>query len=76
MTGNTFIVSGNGDVIEPDDNIAAIGSGADPFAKRAAVALIENTKLSARSIVEKAKWPSRARPCIYTNESVVYEELG
>src|SRR5437868_12604849 len=45
--GNTFIVSGNGDVIEPDDNIAAIGSrGA--FAKAAATALMEDTKLSAR----------------------------
>ena len=72
--GNTFIVSGNGDVIEPDDNIAAIGSGG-PFAKCAAVALIENTKLSARSIVEKSM-AIAGKTCIYTNESVVYEELG
>src|SRR5262252_6754414 len=50
---NTFIVSGNGDVIEPDNDIAAIGSGG-PFAKAAATALIENTKLSARDIVEKS----------------------
>src|SRR5438270_7211785 len=47
---NTYIVSGNGDVIEPDDNIASIGSGG-PFATAAAKALVENTKLSAREIV-------------------------
>src|SRR2546430_3635166 len=46
-TANTYIVSGNGDVIEPDDAIAAIGSGG-AFAKSAAIALIENTKLGAR----------------------------
>src|ERR1700742_2623180 len=46
-TKSTYLVSGNGDVIEPDDEIAAIGSGG-AFAKSAAVALIENTKLSAR----------------------------
>src|SRR5579871_1894596 len=72
--GNTFIVSGNGDVIEPDDAIAAIGSGG-PFAKAAATALIENTKLSAREIVERSM-AIAGRICIYTNESVVYEELG
>ena len=72
--GNTYIVSGTGDVIEPDDEIAAIGSGG-PFAKAAAVALIENTKLPARQIVAKAM-EIAARICIYTNESVVYEELG
>src|SRR5579883_1387368 len=49
-TTNTYIVSGNGDVIEPDNEIAAIGSGG-PFAKAAATALMENTKLSARQIV-------------------------
>ena len=73
-TGNTFIVSGNGDVIDPDFEIAAIGSGG-PFAKSAAVALIENTKLSAREIVEKAM-AIAAKTCIYTNESIVFEELG
>src|SRR5579885_1697728 len=52
-TQNTYILSGNGDVIEPDEQIASIGSGG-PFAKSAAVALMENTKLSARQIVEKA----------------------
>ncbi len=73
-TGNIYIVSGTGDVIEPDDEIAAIGSGG-PFAKSAAVALIQNTKLSARQIVEKAM-NIAAKICIYTNESIVYEELG
>jgi len=72
--GNTYIVSGNGDVIEPDDAIAAIGSGG-AFAKSAAVALMENTKLSAKDIVEKAM-SIAGKICIYTNESVVFEELG
>src|ERR1700745_466416 len=51
--GSTYLVSGNGDVIEPDEAVAAIGSGG-AYAKAAATALIENTKLSARDIVEKA----------------------
>ncbi len=69
-----FILSGNGDVIEPDDNIAAIGSGG-PFAKSAATALMENTQLSAHEIVEKAM-AIAGKICIYTNDSVIYEELG
>jgi ATP-dependent HslUV protease, peptidase subunit HslV len=73
-TGTTYIVSGNGDVIEPDDAIAAIGSGGS-YAKSAAVALMENTKLSAREIVEKAM-SIAGKVCIYTNENVVFEELG
>src|SRR4051812_40720880 len=52
-TQNTYIVSGNGDVIEPDNDIASIGSGG-PFAKAAATALIENTKMPAREIVDKS----------------------
>lgn len=71
---NTYIVSGTGDVIEPDDQIASIGSGG-PYAKSAATALMENTKLSARQIVEKSM-AIAAKTCIYTNENVVYEELG
>ena len=71
---NIFIVSGNGDVIDPDNEIAAIGSGG-AFAKSAATALIENTKLSAREIVEKSM-AIAGKTCIYTNESVIYEELG
>ncbi len=71
---NTFIVSGNGDVIDPDDDIAAIGSGGS-YAKSAATALMQNTKLSAREIVEKSM-EIAGRICIYTNEHVIYEELG
>ena len=73
-TTNTFLVSGNGDVIEPDNEIAAIGSGG-PFAKAAATALIENTKLGAREIAEKAMQIA-GKICIYTNETVTFEELG
>ena len=72
-TTNTYIVSGNGDVIEPDDHIAAIGSGG-PFAKAAAIALMDNTKLSARDIVERSM-KIAGDICIYTNNSVTYEEL-
>lgn len=72
-TQNTYIVSGNGDVIEPDNEIAAIGSGG-PFAKAAATALMENTKLSAREIVEKSM-SIAGKICIYTNENVTIEEL-
>ena len=71
---NTYILSGNGDVIEPDEAVAAIGSGG-AFAKAAATALIENTKLSAREIAEKSMTIAGAI-CIYTNDSVVFEELG
>jgi len=71
---NTFILSGNGDVIDPDDNIAAIGSGG-AYAKAAASALMENTALSAHEIVTKAM-AIAGKICIYTNDSVVYEELG
>jgi ATP-dependent HslUV protease subunit HslV len=70
---DTFIVSGNGDVIEPDDNIAAIGSGG-PFAKAAATALMQNTKLGAREIAEKSM-AIAGKICIYTNDSVTYEEI-
>jgi ATP-dependent HslUV protease subunit HslV len=71
--GNTYIVSGTGDVIEPDDQIAAIGSGG-PFAKAAAIALMDNTKLGSREIVEKAM-KIAGDICIYTNNNVAYEEL-
>jgi ATP-dependent HslUV protease subunit HslV len=69
-----YIVSGSGDVIEPDESVAAIGSGG-PYAKAAAIALMENSNLGARAIVEKAM-AIAAKICIYTNESVTYEELG
>jgi ATP-dependent HslUV protease, peptidase subunit HslV len=71
---NTYILSGTGDVIEPDNEIAAIGSGG-MFAKAAAQALLENTQLSARDIVEKAMGIAAAI-CVYTNQSISFEELG
>ena len=71
---STYIVSGNGDVIEPDSEVCAIGSGG-PFAKAAATALIENTKLGAKEIAEKAM-KIAGEICIYTNQSITYEELG
>ncbi len=71
---NIFIVSGNGDVIDPDEDLAAIGSGG-AFAKAAATALIENTKLGAREIVEKSM-SIAGKICIYTNQSISIEELG
>jgi ATP-dependent HslUV protease subunit HslV len=71
--GTTYLVSGNGDVIEPDEGIAAIGSGG-PFALSAALALARNTKLSARHITEQAMQIA-GKMCIYTNENVTYEEL-
>jgi ATP-dependent HslUV protease, peptidase subunit HslV len=70
----TYILSGNGDVIEPDEALASIGSGG-PFAKSAALALYENTELSAREIAEKAM-KIAGDICIYTNLNVIYEELG
>ena len=70
----TYILSGNGDVIEPDEAVAAIGSGG-AFAKAAATALIQNTDLSARAIAEKSMAIAGAI-CIYTNSSVIFEELG
>jgi ATP-dependent HslUV protease, peptidase subunit HslV len=73
-TENTYLLSGNGDVIEPDDAIAAIGSGG-PFATAAARALLLHTTLDARQIVERAM-KIAAEICIYTNENVTYESLG
>ena len=70
----SLIISGNGDVIQPEDDLMAIGSGG-PFAQAAARALLENTELSARDIVEKALGIA-ADICVYTNRNVVVEELG
>jgi len=72
-TKSTYLVSGNGDVIEPDEGISAIGSGG-PFAQAAALALMRNTKLSAKHIAEQAM-AIAAKICIFTNDSVTYEEL-
>src|SRR5262249_45825489 len=70
---STYLVSGNGDVIEPDEGVAAIGSGG-PFALSAATALIRNTKLSAKRIAEESM-DIAGKTCIYTNDKVTYEEL-
>ncbi len=69
----TFIVSGAGDVIDPDNGIAAVGSGGS-FALAAARALLENTELDAKQICERAMRIA-AEICIYTNENISYEEL-
>ena len=70
----SLIISGNGDVIEPEQGLIAIGSGG-PFAQAAARALLENTELDARSITEKALTIA-GDICIYTNHQLVIEELG
>jgi ATP-dependent HslUV protease, peptidase subunit HslV len=69
----TFLLSGQGDVIEPDSGIAAIGSGG-PYAQAAAQALAEHTQLPARQIAEEAM-KIAGKMCIYTNDRVTVEEL-
>lgn len=69
----SLIISGNGDVIEPENNLIAIGSGG-PYAQSAARALLENTKLSARKIVEQSLQIA-GDICIYTNHNLTIEEL-
>jgi ATP-dependent HslUV protease subunit HslV len=71
---HTFLLSGSGDVIEPDEGIAAIGSGGS-YAYAAAKALMENTSLSARRIAEEAM-KIAGQICIFTNDKVTYEELS
>ncbi|MBT4288872.1 MAG: ATP-dependent protease subunit HslV [Deltaproteobacteria bacterium] len=70
---NSLIISGNGDVIEPDDGIIAIGSGGQ-FALAAAKALIGNSDLNAKQIVEKSM-EIAASICIYTNPNINMEEI-
>ena len=70
---STFLLSGNGDLIEPDDGIVAIGSGG-PYALAAAKALAANTTLDARAIAERAM-KIASEICIYTNGVIVVEEL-
>ncbi|MBK7541786.1 MAG: ATP-dependent protease subunit HslV [Candidatus Competibacteraceae bacterium] len=72
--GTTLILSGNGDVIEPERELAAIGSGGS-YAQAAAQALLEHTELDARTIVEQAL-KIAAGICIYTNENLTFEELA
>jgi len=69
----TFLISGQGDVIEPDGGVAAIGSGG-PYAQAAAEALTRHTQLPARTIAEEAM-KIAGRMCIYTNEQFTIEEL-
>jgi ATP-dependent HslUV protease subunit HslV len=69
----SLIITGNGDVIEPENNLIAIGSGG-PYAQSAARALLENTDLDARSIVEKGLGIA-ADICVFTNHNRVLEEL-
>jgi len=69
-----LVISGNGDVIEPEHDLVAIGSGG-AFAQAAAQALIDNTDLSAREIVSRSL-NIAADICIYTNRNLVIEELG
>jgi len=72
-THASLIITGNGDVLEPENSLMAIGSGG-PYAKAAAQALLENTELSAHNIVEKAL-SIAASICVYTNHSLTIEEL-
>ena len=69
----SLIISGTGDVIEPENGLMAIGSGG-PYAQAAATALLENTDLSAREIVEKGL-KIAGDICVYTNQNRVIEEL-
>jgi len=71
---HSFIISGNGDVIEPEDGISAIGSGG-PYAQAAATALIKHTHLEPAKIIEEAM-KITSKICIYTNESITIEELN
>ncbi len=69
----TFLLSGHGDVIEPDEAVAAVGSGG-PYALAAAEAMLHHTQLSARQIAEEAMRIA-GKMCIYTNDKVTIEEL-
>jgi ATP-dependent HslUV protease subunit HslV len=70
---NMYLLSGNGDVIEPDEGVIGIGSGGQ-VAQAAAVALIQNTDMEARPVVEAAM-KIAASICVYTNDTVTIEEL-
>ena len=69
----SLLISGTGDVIEPEHPLLAIGSGG-PYAQASAQALLENTELSARSIVEKSLLIA-GEICVYTNQQIIIEEL-
>lgn len=69
----TFILSGSGDVMEPDNDVVAIGSGG-PYAYASSLALIQNTELSAKEIAKKSL-EIASSICIYTNSNIIMEEL-
>jgi ATP-dependent HslUV protease subunit HslV len=71
---HSLVISGNGDVIEPQHDLMAVGSGG-PYAQAAALALLQNTSLDARGVVERALGIA-AEICIYTNASITLETLG
>jgi ATP-dependent HslUV protease, peptidase subunit HslV len=69
-----YVLSGDGNILEPDDGVVAIGSGG-PFAQAAAKALVSNTELPARKIVEEALRIA-SEICVYTNDRIVVDEIG
>ncbi|MBT8097845.1 MAG: ATP-dependent protease subunit HslV [Woeseia sp.] len=69
----SLIISGNGDVIEPENDLMAIGSGG-PYAQAAAMALLQNTEMDAREIAERALKIAGAI-CVFTNDNILIEEL-
>ncbi|HEX9391530.1 MAG TPA: ATP-dependent protease subunit HslV [Usitatibacteraceae bacterium] len=72
--GNTYVVTGNGDVLEPEHGVAAIGSGG-AYAQAAAIALLQSTELAPVDIIKKSLTIA-ADLCIYTNQNHVIESLG
>ena len=70
---SSLLISGNGDVIEPEENILAIGSGGD-YARAAAKALLDNTDLEAPAIAKKSLHIA-SQICVYTNSNIIIEEL-
>ncbi len=72
-TESSFVISGNGDVIEPENNLMAIGSGG-PFAQAAALALLQNTDMEAADIAKKALLIA-GEICVFTNQNIIIEEL-
>lgn len=73
-TETSLIITGNGDVMEPENGIIAVGSGG-PFAQAAALTLLRNTKLPARAIIEEAL-KAAGEICIYTNSNFTIDELN
>ena len=72
-TESSFVISGNCDVIEPENDLMAIGSGG-PYAQAAALALLQNTEMEAADVVKKAL-SIAGDICVYTNQNIIIEEL-